>query len=1056
MTGSPDRSTRLDIPEPELLPLLLEASLPLGLRARVIERSFHRDLFLDTPDGGLAARGITCRFRIGADDRRRLTIDVAAEARFPASQRARYDAMVNDTDIWRALEGSSGPARRLRGLVDPAHVEVVVQVETERHVRRTADSLQWLRGPRFAFVYDRCTVRGKARSREFMELSIRRLRPGGPQRSDLARALQAQHGLRPLVASTRERAQLLLRWLEHEEETIAVGAKRLVVLIGERDGLVALQANGGRPELPAAEGSGESACRALMCRLFGSGGGALQLVGSAPPNDRRPMLEVWLAPDVRPADAGGIPGGATLQWMPLHEVMDSGGGGSHAAITAAALGILRQSALPGLHGSDGRVMPRASAFREHETVAEIERVEGAPLICAALSELEFHARVIEMAEDERLPLLERLRFLAISGSNLDEFFSVRVAALVAAGSRARDDDADDDDGLTASQRLDSIRQRMPEVLRRQQRCWQECRRELAAEGILVRAWSELDGATAAELREYFREEIYPALTPLAITVSAGHPFPRLSHLSLSIAVVLTEPGAGGANLVQIEIPPIIPRLVPTSGGDYVPVEEIIRANLDVLYPDCRLEDVSVFRITRRAGMGMVRQGGARLLQAMEAAAGRRGGGAVVRIEVERGIPGLLRELLLRELQREQPPGSPPLTEADVYEVDGLLDLGALRRLAEVDRPALRFPPFRGRSPLGAQQSLWEMLAERDVLVHHPYDDFGATTLRFLWDAAEDPAVVAMKLTLYRAGKRAPVVEALLHAAAAGKEVAVFVELKARFDEEHNVRWAKALEQAGIHVVYGVRGLKTHAKVALVVRREGGRLRRYVHVGTGNYNAETARSYTDLGLLSGDEALGADVNDLFNELTGSSRGPRRLPRQCLTAPRHLLPALLSRIAREAEHARSGRGGRIRAKLNGLSDGEIVRALYEASRAGVEVELIVRGVCTLRPGVVGSSERIRVVSCLGRFLEHARIYHFANAGSPEYFIGSADWRRRNLRRRVELVAPVTDPGCQARLDRILDLELRDTLAWELRPDGSYRRRTGELGQSAQELLLRDGGR
>jgi polyphosphate kinase len=374
-------------------------------------------------------------------------------------------------------------------------------------------------------------------------------------------------------------------------------------------------------------------------------------------------------------------------------------------------------------------------------------------------------------------------------------------------------------------------------------------------------------------------------------------------------------------------------------------------------------------------------------------------------------------------------------EQDLVEIDGMLDLRALRELMGAPVPGGRFPAFEGRNPWAGERDLWSMLRQRDALVYHPYEGFADSTARFFSDAADDPAVVAIRLTLYRVGERSPIVEALTRALERKKEVALFVELKARFDETRNVGWVRRLEEAGATVVYGVVGLKNHAKVGLVLRREDDGLRHYVHIGTGNYNAATAKVYTDLSLFSADPDLGADVHDLFNQLTGSSRGPAGSFRRIAVAPEGLLPWLLERIERETEHARAGRPARIRAKLNGLADTEVIQALYRASRAGVTIELIVRGLCTLRPGVAGHSDRISVVSRLGRFLEHARIYHFSNGGEDEYRIGSADWRPRNLRRRVEVVAPVTDRDARATLDALLASELTDRDAWILGPDGSY---------------------
>ena len=412
------------------------------------------------------------------------------------------------------------------------------------------------------------------------------------------------------------------------------------------------------------------------------------------------------------------------------------------------------------------------------------------------------------------------------------------------------------------------------------------------------------------------------------------------------------------------------------------------------------------------------------------------------------MPAVLRDVVLRELRREH--GGASLDTDDVYEVDGPLDLASLTELPMMSDAALCYPPFAGVDPLPRGGALWPLIDERDRLFHHPFDSYDATVVRFFREAAADPDVTAIKMTVYRAGEKSPIVASLVDAAAAGKDVVAFVELKARFDEERNVGWAKRLEEVGGRVVYGLVGVKNHAKVALVVRRDGKRLRRYVHTGTGNYNSSTAKLYTDVSLLTADEELTADIQDLFNELTGSSRAPGQLTRGCLISPKQLLPELLAKVEREAAHARAGRGGHIRMKLNGLSEPDVVSALFRASQDGVRVELVVRGVCTLRPGVAGMSENIQVSSVLGRFLEHARVFCFANAGSPEYYIGSADLRPRNLRRRVELLTPVRDRGCRAQLDTLLDTYLADATAWELTSAGEYVRRHG-AGPGAQDQLM-----
>jgi polyphosphate kinase len=478
--------------------------------------------------------------------------------------------------------------------------------------------------------------------------------------------------------------------------------------------------------------------------------------------------------------------------------------------------------------------------------------------------------------------------------------------------------------------------------------------------------------------------------------------------------------------------------VAAAAGGVVPLESMVRAQVGALFPGREVVEAHAFRVTRSGDIQLDELGTASFAQAIAEELRRRPWGPVVRIEVERTMPLLLRELLQRELRFEESALQSVLGPSDVYEADGPVDLGGLGELAGgAARPDLDYPPFTARDPFAGERSVFDVLDRGDVLVHHPHDAFTASLERFIADAADDPDVAAIKLTLYRPGGPSRIAEALRGAAASGKDVSVFVELKARFDEELNIGWAQSLEAAGIHVITGLATLKIHAKVALVVRRTAGRTRRYAHVGSGNYNADTARLYTDLGLFTADDAITGDLHALFNELTGSSRPPQAAFRRLLVAPTNMLDRFLVLIARETEHARAGRGGHIRAKLNGLADCTVIGALYSASQAGVDVDLVVRGICMLRPGIPGLSERIHVVSVLGRFLEHARIYHFANAGTPEYYIGSADWRPRNLRRRVEVITPVDDPAAQARLDRILERELAAPSAWDLESDGSYTR-------------------
>jgi polyphosphate kinase len=658
--------------------------------------------------------------------------------------------------------------------------------------------------------------------------------------------------------------------------------------------------------------------------------------------------------------------------------------------------------------------------------------------------------VLALAEDERTPLRERLRFIGIVTSNLDELYMVRMAELRRAAFDEPDGAEPADDGLTAQALLARVEAEVTDILAAQSRCAQACLRAAERRGVHMLRWDDLDDPQRDALSVRCREEIHPGLSPLAMTLSPGHPLPHLPHLGLSLAVSFRRSGEGTSHLAELELPNDAPRLlaVPGRPGAVVALEEVVKANLDVLHPNTQVEGAHLFRVTRAGDLGLDEEAADDLLDAVASATVRRPLNPAVRVEVERSMPGYVCELVLENLRRE----AFSLGTADAVDhvqvVDGLLDLRCLAELPLPSDPALEYPPMRARSPV-AERPMLDVVRDDELLVHHPFDAFDATVVRFLRDAAADPDVTTIKITLYRIGHPSPVVDALVAAAHAGKKVVALVELKARFDEEHNVGWARALEAAGGHVVYGLVGFKVHAKVALVVRREGERLRRYVHVGTGNYSARSGRQYTDLSLFSTRDSLAADIADLFNELTGSSRPPQGLTHGALVAPHQLLPAVLALIERETAHARAGTPSAITIKVNGLSDSEVVRALYRAAQAGVRVDLVVRGICTLRPGVPELSPGIRVVSVVGRFLEHSRIYRFANAGSPEYFIGSSDLRPRNLRRRVELLVPVLDTAHRAQLDWILALYLDDRTGWELTPSGAYERRDGGAA-GAQESL------
>jgi polyphosphate kinase len=999
MSGVPPPAEfRCDVPTAELLAALLTEPLPGGLIVRDTARQLYRDVYVDTADNALAARGVACRIRYCADDRRIITLGFA-KAGLPVSGPSEvFEAEAGGVDLPAILNGDSSPARRLRGLVDPARLEPRFELEVDRVVRTASRS--WHLPGRFAFLYDRVTVRNGRLTREFQELKVRRLARGRPRLDELARALEQAHGLRPVLQTKMVRARTLLRQMGRESLIRNLDLGRAVAVLALDEGRVALLRDGDARRLPVTPGAGEHAVRHGLSEWFGTRVADVVLLGRAPASLEWSGLEVWLARRIRRRVEPR--GGREVEWVPIGDLARAVRTSElRDPATLAAFGVAARSAL----------VPEWVAADEPPAAAAPPAQQPPPgdLLDPHLSLLEFNARVLAVAEDERTPLLERLRYLSIVSSNLDELYMSAGREVAAA--------------------------RVQDLLARQQRCIADCLARLADLGYGLRRWEELDTDERESLRGRFRREFFPTLTPRAITLSPGHPFPLIPALTLSLAVTLQGEQTGPLHFAYVRIPSTLPRFVEPAGGrGLVPIEEIVAANLALLYPDRTITEAALFRVTRKGDLGLEETAAGDLLQAVEEELEQREVNPVVRLEVEQGASGVLRDMLVRELRLTG--GHAAGDELVVHETSGFMAPADLRQLASLPVPAGLFPPFAGRDPLGRESSLWERLRERDLLVHHPYDDFSATVLRLLEEAADDPEVAAIKLTLYRTGEGSPVVGALVRAAEAGKEVVAFVELKASFDEARNIAWVKALERAGAQVVYGLVGLKNHAKVALVVRREGGELRGYAHIGTGNYNAGTARVYTDLGLLTADPAIGEDLGDLFNQLTGTSRAPGAALRRLLTAPGHLLPGLLERIAREADYARRGRPGRIRAKLNGIDDPEIIHALYAASDAGVEVDLVVRGICTLKPGVAGLSERIRVRGLIGRFLEHARIYHFGNDGDDDYLIGSADWRSRNLRRRVEVAAPVLDPECRRRLDRILTRELADPSGWVLHPDGSYR--------------------
>ncbi|MFG1947851.1 RNA degradosome polyphosphate kinase [Nonomuraea sp. NPDC048826] len=647
--------------------------------------------------------------------------------------------------------------------------------------------------------------------------------------------------------------------------------------------------------------------------------------------------------------------------------------------------------------------------------------------------LQFNERVLELAEDPSLPLLERVRFLAIFASNLDEFFRVRVAGLkrrMATGLLRRTKS-----GLKPAEELARIATVADRLAQRHMAAFHEqIRPRLAAEGIEIVRWDGLGREERTEMRRLFRERIRPVLTPLA--VDPAHPFPYISGLSLNLAVVVRNPVTDHTVFARVKVPSQLPRLIEVSANRFVPLEDVIAAHLGQLFKGMEIVQHHVFRVTRNEDLEVDEDVTENLMQALEKELRRRRFGPPVRLEVEDTISPEVLDLLVEELE---------LAPHEIYRIPGPLDLTGLNVIADLDRGELSYRPFVPAETIGAADDVFSVLRERDVLLHHPYDSFATSVQRFIEAASADPRVLAIKQTLYRTSGDSPIVDALIDAAEAGKQVVVVVEIKARFDEHANISWARKLERAGCHVVYGVVGLKTHCKLALVVRQEAsGELRRYCHIGTGNYNPKTARQYEDFGLLTADPLVGEDVTDLFIHLTGYSH--HSAYRRLLVAPHSLRGGLLARIEREIAHQQAGRPARIRIKTNSLVDEPIIDALYRASRAGVPIDLWVRGVCTLRPGVPGLSETIRVRSVLGRFLEHSRVYEFGLGRRPEVWIGSADLMRRNLDRRVEALVKVTSQQHRAYLVELMDRAMADTTsAWWLDGDGAWTRHPGEDLQS-----------
>lgn len=1051
-----ERVLRFEPPTREALERLAAGPAPAGLAAEPPVREFRREIFFDTPASDLEERGVIVRLRVEPTGQRVLNVDVRETQDDGRITRRHAEEAVAASDPAEILTGTSEPARLLAAMVDPQRLHAQLELEISRWVRdiRSIEA----GSAAVTVICDVITLRHEELVTELGDIEI--LIPEGMEKQagdDLVELIRDEYELRATVATRLARARDAIERLEIDELEDRVRSARRVACVVRRKGEIALiESDDDALVVPSGRGWGEEACRQVLASKFGASQGQLRLLGTSTGTGLRPAVEVWLAERV-PEREGSHD--ERVRWVQIDELVPLVGTPAlrDATTLAAVHMVLRQGAPPTEAPTwSSRAVSRKKHIFRLKRVKPVEKSAegGAPaekvtldpelLINMETSELSFQERVLALARDPRTPVLERVKFLSILGSNLDQFFMTRVAGFhqqVATGSRKKTLD-----GLTPEEQLDVIAVRARDIFARTYRFLrEELVPQLEEHGITLLRWADLDGGEREYLADNYESQLAAVLTPLAADPS--HPFPHIRNLRPHLGVIVRVPETGAEHFAAIELPGDLPRFVPLPGGKrFVPLEEIITSTLPSLYTGLEVVEAHTFRVTRSANLSLDDEAVGDVLQAVAEKVQKRPLGPVVRLEVDEEMPEEMRQMLLRELLFETRDRAATLRDEDLYPVDGIVDLFALHEIAALPFVDLHYPPYQRTSPLDPGRSIFEQIAEREILVRFPQHSFETTVERMLAEAVKDPDVVSIRITLYRTSRTSRVVKLLRKARRKGKEVVALVELKASFDERRNIEWARSLESAGIHVVYGPAHLKVHAKIALIVRRENDEIRRYVYVGTGNLNAATAAAYTDLGILSADQEIGEEVQEVFNGLTGYSVTTEY--DHLLVAPFNMRQRFLEMIDREIEHVRAGRGGLIRVKNNGLTDRELIAALYRASQAGVKVEMVVRGLCALRPGVPGVSENISIVSVLGRFLEHGRIYRFENAGDPEYFIGSADWRPRNLSRRVEVVAAIRRPEHRAVLDEILESDLGNPDAWELQPDGTYLPRGGPAAREPAE--------
>ncbi len=1046
---------RLAVPTKDALMEMSSAPLPFGLRGSNLVHSFFRDVYYDTLDRDLDRRSVSCRLRIPMKGARSLEVKIKGRKKDGEGLVSSnvFEALLPDDDA-DMFDEALEPARVLRAIIDPGRLSPSIDLETDCFTRVARHKL--LLYPQYDFCYDTVVARASELAETFYDISIRQLRPGGPPLERLADAIREEHGFNLILGDRLARARALLDSLELERLEHGVRPAHEVAVVPFDDDRMGLRFQDGALTILSGPGGGEEAARQVIKDWFGSSQAQMRLLGRSPASASHAELEVYLVRRI----PTNLKMERPLEWLLPNDVVQLVGSPAiRDTRTLAALHVAARSDLMRERPVWALRAPvRPSISMDGSDTFSIAELQGGsePIVkpMAALdrfinrdfSQLAFNTRVLELSEDGRLPLLARLRFLSIFNSTMDEVFMVRVGWLKRAVSSGKAKKSID--GLSASERLDAVGIRARRLMERAYACLRDTLTPaLEAEGIQILRWDDLDEGQQSHLTKSFEERLFPALTPMA--ASPSHPFPHIPNFTTAIAAMVRNPETGVEHFAAVPVPDTLQRFLQLEGeSSFVSTVDVITRHVDTLFPGLDVILAHWFRVTRSSDVKVDEWSSQDLLQAIVEEVEKRPYGPVVRLEIDNTMPQAMRELLVQEFRFENPDQVSTLRESDLFLVGGVFDLNGLDEIAKLDRPELHYEPFTAAEPVDTSVSMMDAITQQDVLVHFPYDSFESTVERFFAEATDDPDVLAIKVALYRTNDDSQIVNTLARAAAFGKQVTVLVELKARFEEERNAEWAKELEHSGIHVMYGLFGLKTHSKAALIARREGEEVQRYVYIGTGNLNAVTAKGYTDLGLFTKNADLCADVNDLFNVVSGNSVHPDY--RKLLVAPSNMFTRFLEMINREIEHAKAGRGGRIRIKVNGLGDPEILAALYEASQVGVEIDLIIRGICSLCPQVPGLSERIRVICILGRFLEHSRIYHFGNAGEDEYYIGSADWRTRNLRRRVEVVTPVLDPRCHKKLDQLLEMQINDPLAWELCADEAYERRN-EQGIGTQEALV-----